>query len=307
VDTPIDTEVPLAIEVAGLKKSFGHVRALTDVTFSVRVGEVFGYLGPNGAGKTTTIRILLDLLRPDAGKVRVLGEDPRHAGPALRSRVGFLPGDVVLWPAMSAKELIQRMARMRRLKDHSFALELAGRFRLDINRHIGDLSHGNRQKVAIVLAFMHSPELVILDEPTTGLDPLMQREFYALVREWADVGRTVFVSSHVMGEVERLAHRVAIVRDGSIAAIDDVEDLKRRQPQQLLAWFDQPVAEGSFDGLVGIDCTSDQRGEYRFTINGPVAPLLARLAELGVENVETHQADLEQAFLEYYEQQEATL
>jgi ABC-2 type transport system ATP-binding protein len=189
------------IEVAGLVKDYGAVRALDGVDLEVRAGEVFGFIGPNGAGKSTTIRILLDLLRPTSGAVRVLGEDPRSGGPRLRARLGYLPGELNLEGTATARQLLDHLAQVRGGRGADRIAPLAERFRLDLDRPVRTLSKGNKQKVGVVQALMHRPELALLDEPTSGLDPLLQQEFLTLVREERDAGTSVFLSSHVLSEI----------------------------------------------------------------------------------------------------------
>lgn len=201
-----------AILTEDLTKRYGKHQALDGLDLVVRRGEVFGFLGPNGAGKTTTIRLLLDLIRPTAGRVEVLGMDPRRQGREVRRRVGYLPGKLALYDRLTGREVLTYLGHLRDGVDWAHADSLARRLDLDLNRPIGALSRGNKQKVGLVQALMHRPELLILDEPTGGLDPLVQREFHRLVREASGEGRTVFLSSHVLGEVERVADRVGIIR-----------------------------------------------------------------------------------------------
>ncbi|MCD6344063.1 MAG: ABC transporter ATP-binding protein, partial [Anaerolineae bacterium] len=206
-----------ALMAQGLTKSYGKVRALRGVDLEVRRGEIFGYLGPNGAGKTTTIRCLLDLIRPDGGAVRVLGIDPQADPVAVRARTGYLPGELALDPNMTVEDTLHYFNGLRgNQADWGFARRIAERLDLDLKPPIKNLSHGNKQKVGIVQALMHRPELLLLDEPTLGLDPLMQREVLALLREAKTDGATVFFSSHIMSEVEAVAERVAIIREGVI-------------------------------------------------------------------------------------------
>ncbi|HET8682181.1 MAG TPA: ABC transporter ATP-binding protein, partial [Micromonosporaceae bacterium] len=217
-----------AIRTEGLVKTYGRNRGLAGLDLAVRTGEVYGFLGPNGAGKTTTIRVLLDLIRPTAGQARVLGLDPRADGVALRRRLGYLAGDFLVNGRQSARELLTYLGNLRGGVPRSAIDALAERLDLDTTRQIAGLSRGNRQKVGLVQAFMHTPELLVLDEPTTGLDPLLQQEFVAMVREARAAGQTVFMSSHVMSEVQQTADRVGIIREGRLVAVEQVEQLRER-------------------------------------------------------------------------------
>ncbi|MCL4145220.1 UNVERIFIED_CONTAM: hypothetical protein GTU68_009969 [Idotea baltica] len=240
------------IRALGLTKFYGKHRGIEQVDLSVSRGEVFGFLGPNGAGKSTTIRLLLDLLRPTAGAASVLGMDPRQDPQAVRQRVGYLPGDLSMYPKMTGRQLCNYFASLRGMDAPASLESIAERLKLDLDRRIGDYSTGNRQKVGLTQAFMHEPELLILDEPTSGLDPLMQQEFYALVEETKQAGRTVFLSSHLLPEVEKVADRVAIIRDGRIVAEEDVATLKERAVRRMEFHFGHTVEPGPFDALEAV-------------------------------------------------------
>jgi ABC-2 type transport system ATP-binding protein len=226
-----------AILTRGLSKSYGHNRGLVDLDLEVHRGEVMGFIGPNGAGKSTTIRLLLDLIRPSSGHVEVLGEDPRAGGAALRRRIGYLAGDLVLPERMTGQRVTDLMLTLSGSGGDAAARarvhELADRLGLDLNRQSRALSKGNRQKIGIVAAFAHAPELLVLDEPTSGLDPLVQQTFHAMVREAAEGGATVFMSSHIINEVEQTAHRVAVLREGRLIALSTVAELRARSLRQV--------------------------------------------------------------------------
>ena len=243
-----------AIETDGLTKFYGDARGIEDVTLSVEEGEAFGFLGPNGAGKTTTIRTLLDLLHPSGGSARIFGLDSRRDSVAIRARLGNLPGDFGYGRRASGREALGLLARLRGLEGIGRAEELARRFHADLDRPLGELSRGNRQKVGLILALFHSPELLILDEPTSGLDPLMQEEFLALVREERERGRTVFVSSHELDEVERVCDRVGIIRDGRLIAVEGVAELLDRatERRRVEVEFAEPVELEDVRGLPGV-------------------------------------------------------
>jgi ABC-2 type transport system ATP-binding protein len=290
-----------AIRIEGLVKDYGLVHAVRGIDLEVRRGEVFGFLGPNGAGKTTTIRCLLDLLRPTAGRLEVLGLDPRRDALALRGRVAYMPGELRLPERMTGAGLVAAIGRLRGGLDAKRRDDLAARLDLDLTRRLRDLSSGNRRKVALLLAFLADAELLILDEPTNGLDPLMQREFLTLVREARQRGTTIFLSSHVLSEVQRAADRVAVLRQGRVLALGDVEELRRRARQRVEVWFAGPPPLGELAGLSGL---VDQRVEdHRFSavLAGSIEPLLALLAHQRVVSMLVEEPDLEEAFLDLYE------
>jgi ABC-2 type transport system ATP-binding protein len=290
-----------AIDMRNVCKTFGKVTALDHVTMQVPTGGVFGYIGPNGAGKTTTLRILLDLVRADSGSVRVLGRDPRIDGARIRTQVGYLPGELTLWPRMSAREALRRLASTRGLHDLSHAEELAERFALTLDRQVGELSKGNRQKIGIIQAFMHRPLLLLLDEPTSGLDPLMQRTFYELVRDTCDAGATVVVSSHVLSEVDRIAHRVGIIREGSIVAVDDISHLTRSMVTVITAHFPAAVDPLIFAAIEGVrvDPQLDSH-EVRMHVHDNLPVALRALADHEAAGIQAQRGDLEQLFMQFY-------
>ncbi len=284
----------------GLTKYYGKSRGIEDLDLEVRTGEVFGFLGPNGAGKSTTIRMLLGLIAPTRGSAEILGLDLRKHGVQIRARIGYLPGDLSLYQRMRGRDLLAYLARLRGGVDPSAYDALAERLRLDLDRRVRDLSMGNRQKLGVVQAFMHSPEMVILDEPTIGLDPLVQREFQHLVRETVERGATVFLSSHVLTEVEEMADRVGIVADGRLAVVDTVDHLRERAVRKVE--LDFPVAPppdlASAPGVVSIDV----RGPTATClVAGPITGLLKVAVDHGVVDLHTHDPDLEQAFLGFVE------
>ncbi len=292
-----------AIRAEGLTKSYGRVLALDGLELEVRPAEVFGYIGPNGAGKSTTIRLLLDLLRPTRGRAEILGMDVRRRGIDVRRRVGYLAGELALYEQLSAKELLAFLAKLRGGVDHARMRELADRFGLPFERPIRELSKGNKQKVGLIQAFMHRPEVLILDEPTSGLDPLLQRAFHELVKEVVrEDGATVLLSSHVLSELEHVADRVAMIRDGKLLAVEAIEDLKRTAPRQVSVSFAQPVPAGAFAGLPGV-VESDVRGALaRFTVHGEMDAIVKAIAAYEVVSLTAHEPDLEALFLARYEQ-----
>lgn len=288
------------ISARGLTKRYGSTVGVSGLEFAVQAGEVFGYLGQNGAGKTTTIRLLLDLIRPSAGAVQVFGLDVRRQGPAVRERVGYLPGDLRLYERLTAREHLRYFASLRALRDVRHGERLAGRLELELDRPVRALSKGNRQKVGLMLALMHRPELLIFDEPTAGLDPLVQQVVHALVCEATAEGCTVFISSHVLAEVQQLADRVALLRDGKLELIETVEGLRQRAYSRVEATFVQPPPPDAFAGLAGVREVERHGSTVRLALRGAVDPLVKRLARYQLQTLDIHEADLEEAFLELY-------
>ncbi len=293
------------IRTLGLTKFYGKHRGIERVDLSVARGEIFGFLGPNGAGKSTTIRLLLDLLRPTAGAASVLGLDPRQDAQALRRRVGYLPGDLSMYPNMTGRQLCTYFASLRGMDPPPTMSAIAERLKLDLDRRIGDYSTGNRQKVGLTQAFMHQPELLILDEPTSGLDPLMQQEFYALIDEAQQSGRTVFLSSHLLPEVEKVADRVAIIRDGSIATVEDVAVLKERAVRRMEIHFGTPLDPAPFEAIDAVRelDLSDDRTTVILVVEGSIDEVVKLAARYEVHNIISHDGDLEDVFLDYYRSQ----
>jgi len=294
----------VVIRADRLVKDYGSVRALDGVDLEVHRGEVFGFIGPNGAGKSTTIRVLLDLLRPTAGSVEVFGQDPANDGPALRQQIGYLPGELHMSGRVNAGTLLTHLARLRGGRGTEQIPPLAERFGLDLTRPVRTLSKGNRQKVGVVQAFMHEPDLLVLDEPTSGLDPLLQREFLDLVAEATDRGATVFMSSHVLSEVEEVAGRVAIIRAGQIVDVDDVRTLRRRAGQSIELRFDGPVAIDEFANLDGVDAAAIEvrDGTHVLTceLHGEPDGLLKAAARHRVLAWSAQDRELEDLFLDFY-------
>jgi len=292
-----------ALMAQGLEKSYGKVRALRGVDLEVQRGEIFGYLGPNGAGKTTTIRCLLDLIRPNGGAVRVLGIDPQADPVAVRARTGYLPGELQLDPNMTVEGALRYLNALRGNKaDWGFVRQLTERLDLPLKPPIKNLSHGNKQKVGVVQALMHRPELLLLDEPTLGLDPLMQREVLALLREAMADGATVFFSSHIMSEVEAVAERVAIIREGVIVEVAETASLINRALRRAHVRFKQPVDISPLANVPGVTVLSQDDGtSVLLEVEGEMDGLIKALAAFPVSAFETERPSLEEIFLAYYE------
>ncbi len=298
--------MPPVIRAERLTKSYGSSRGVVDMTFDVPHGEVFGFLGPNGAGKTTTIRLLLDLIRPTRGRVEVLGLEPSRDGVELRRRLGYLPGDLRLYERLTGRELLSYFAHLRGMSDLGDARRLTELLEVELDRPIRSLSKGNRQKIGLLQAFMHLPELLVLDEPTLGLDPLVQQMFNELVRGVTADGRTVFLSSHMLGEVQRIADRVAVVREGKIEVLETVGTLRRRAFTRVEVTFAARPHVSAFAGLVGIRELRRDGETVLFAVEGPIDPLVKALARHRVLAIDSHEADLEDIFLTLYRQVEAS-
>ncbi|HET6713000.1 MAG TPA: ABC transporter ATP-binding protein [Actinomycetota bacterium] len=288
------------IEATSLTKRYGASRGVEDLTFAVPPGEVFGFLGPNGAGKTTTIRTMLDFIRPTSGSVRLFGMDPRVDGVRVHARLGYLPGELALYQRLTGEDYLRTFASLRHGVEWTFVEDVAGRLLLDLTRRIKDLSHGNKQKVGLVQAFMHRPDLLVLDEPTQGLDPLVQQTFYALLDEERARGLTVFLSSHVMPEVERVCDRVAIVREGRLVAIEDIGQLKAHALRRLDLHFEGPAPADAFAGLPSVREIHSHGDELSLFVEGPLDAVIKQAARFTVVNVETREPSLEDLFLTYF-------
>jgi ABC-2 type transport system ATP-binding protein len=294
-----------AICIAGLSKDYGQGRGLFDLDLAVERGEILGFLGPNGAGKSTTMRLLLDLIRPTSGSARVLGLDSHAQSLEIRRRVGFLPGDFALYPKLSGAAMLDYLAELRGGVDRRMRDELAERFDAQLDRPIRELSTGNRQKLGLIQAFMHEPELLILDEPIAGLDPLVQRNFHWLLEDVASQGGTVFLSSHTLSEVERVADRVAILRRGRLAVVDTLENLRAIAVRRLEIEFAggaPPVEE--IRALPGVREATLDGSHLVVAFEGSADALVKAIAAYEVRSIRSHDDDLEEIFLRYYRDRE---
>ncbi len=283
-----------------LTKRFGPVTAVDRVDLEVQAGEVFGFLGPNGAGKSTTIRCLLDLSHPTSGSISVLGLDAHADSLAIRRRVGYCPGDLALYASLTGRQVIDYFANLRGGVDAGYVEELAERLRADLSRRCRDYSSGNRQKVGLIQAFMHRPDLVILDEPSTGLDPLIQQELQHLIAETRSDGRTVFLSSHTLSEVERVADRVGIIRRGRLVEVSTLAALKAKAIRGLELEFAEDVDPARLREVTGVRAVTGSGHHLTVSYDGPIEPVLEAATSLGVVNLHSQDADLEQIFLAYY-------
>ena len=288
------------VRAVGLTKYYGRQRGLLDLDLEVLAGEVFGYLGPNGAGKTTTIRLLLDCIRPTRGSVTVLGLDAHRASRAVRRRVGYLPGDLRLYDSLSGRELVSYFAALRGGVSQARVRELAERLECDLSREIRTLSTGSRQKLGLVQAFMSDPDLLVLDEPTNGLDPLVQQTFYGLLAEARAAGRTIFLSSHVLPEVERICDRVGILREGRLVAVERIADLRARAIRRLEIEFCREIPADAFAGVPGIRDVVVEGAVLRCTVLGSMDPVFKAANVYEIRTVSSTEPSLEEVFLAYY-------
>jgi ABC-2 type transport system ATP-binding protein len=289
-------DVP-AISTHGLTKHFGPVVALQDLDLEVAQGDIFGYLGPNGAGKSTTIRLLLNLIRPTAGSAEIMGIPALDVARAHR-HVTYVPGDVALWPQLTGTEILTLLGHVSGGVDAAYRDELVERFQLDPSKRARSYSKGNRQKVALVAAFMTRPDVLLLDEPTAGLDPLMEEEFQRIARDAATRGQTIFLSSHILDEVEDLCDRVGILREGRLVEVAALEELRRMHTTVFEAIVDGDPPDLS--GLHGVTVTEPIPGGVRVSVTGSPAELLSRLASVPVIQLRSHEPSLEEIFLTYY-------
>ena len=291
----------IIINTTKLTKFYGKQLGIEDVDLEVRRGEVFGYLGPNGAGKTTTIRTLLDFIRPTRGSATVFDLDTRQNSVEIHRRVGYLNGELALYNDMTGEDLLKYLGNLRGGLDWKYVRELAARFECDLPRRIQGLSLGNKQKLGLLQAFMHKPELLILDEPTNGLDPLMQHQFYDLLNETKKEGRTVFLSSHILPEVEKVCDRVGIIRQGSLVTVETIEKLKSHSVRQLEIHFTGIVPKDKFINIPGVRDIVLQNNILTCTVVGSLDALVKAVAQFEVVNIISHEPTLEDIFMTYYE------
>ncbi|MDE0975545.1 MAG: ABC transporter ATP-binding protein [Candidatus Nanopelagicales bacterium] len=289
------------LRTSGLTKNYGDLAALADLNLSVSAGEVFGFLGPNGAGKTTAIRLLMNEIGATSGTAWILGLDVHRDSVALRHRIGYLPSELELYPNMTGADLIHFFANLRGGVDARYVEQLGERLNAQMSKKIGDLSSGNRQKIGIIQAFMNKPEFVILDEPSAGLDPLVQRELQGLIRETADQGGTVFLSSHTLSEVQRVADRVGIIRSGKLIALETIASLRGKGIRKIEIELASEPEESVFEGITGIRSLLIERNRVFISYEGTMEKLLsAVMSKCDLLDVSTNEADLEEVFLTYY-------
>lgn len=288
-----------AIEIKNLTKSYGKARGIIDVNLTVEEGEFFGFIGPNGAGKSTTIRTLLGMIQLTSGNASVLGYDIPKEKTKLLSEVGYLPSEAVFYSGMKVKEVLKLSADLHKKECTEERKRLCERLQLDVNRKVEELSFGNRKKVAIVCALQHNPRLLILDEPTSGLDPLMQKEFFDILRERNEKGVTIFLSSHILSEVQNHCKRAAIIREGRLIACDSVEALAKTSAKRITI-----VGVVNVDGLEGVRDKRKEQEAVSFLYSGDMNELVKHISKSDIKDISITEPDLEEIFLHYYEEEE---
>jgi ABC-2 type transport system ATP-binding protein len=287
------------IEVNNLTKYYGKARGIVDVSFNVDEGEIFGFIGPNGAGKSTTIRLFCSLIYPSSGEAKIFGKDAIKYGPEIRQDIGYLPSEVFYYDRMKVIDLLKYSASFYKKDCTKRLYELAETMELDLKRRIDDLSYGNKKKVGIVQGLLHEPKLLLLDEPTSGLDPLMQKKFYKLIREENERGVTVFLSSHILGVVQKMCSRVAIIKEGSIVDIQDVRTLERDNYKKIRVVADE-IDEKRFD-IPGVIKLEKENGAVSFFYKGDINQITRAISAQEVSDVAIEEPTLEEIFMHYYE------
>lgn len=292
-----------AILAEGLTKHYGEIRALNNLDLAVQPGEVFGFLGPNGAGKTTAIRTLMDEIRPTAGRASILGLDTHDKSVEIRRHIGYLPGDLAMYPGLTGQDTLKYFANLRGGVDWSYVEVLAERLNADLSKKVGNLSSGNRQKIGLIQAFMNRPEVIIMDEPSSGLDPLVQREFQTILRELAAEGNSVFLSSHTLSEVQRVADRVGIIRGGDLITVETVSSLRSKAMRRVEFEFGSDADSSVFSDISGVSNVVIEGRRIVLSYDGTMDVLLKAAMDHNdtVVDITTHEADLEDIFLTYYE------
>lgn len=291
----------LALQTDGLTKQYQRGKlALDHLNLSVNKGEIFGYLGPNGAGKTTTIRLLLDVIRPTSGSAHLLGLDAQKDAIELHRKIGYLPGELNLWDNMTGQQVVSYLSRIRGGVDSTYVKQLTDRLVLDLGKRVRSYSTGNRRKLGLVLALMHKPELLILDEPTNGLDPLMQQTFHEMMLEVQKEGRTVFLSSHILSEVQAICERVAILRDGQLKAVQRVADLTTFNFSFVTMQLSNPVNPARLANVPGVSEVTAEGNTLRFRLAGDFDPVLRAMSGEYIVSIHTTEPSLEDIFLTFY-------
>lgn len=285
------------IQVQNLKKYFGKVKAVDDISFEVNEGEIFGFLGPNGAGKTTTIRCIMDFLRPDTGLIEVLNKDAQKYSQKLKEKIGFLSGEFSPYKNWTGQDHMNLLKKIRKVK--TCEKELMKKLEFDPTKKVKNLSSGNKQKLGLILALMHKPQILILDEPTLGLDPLLQNTIYEILKKEVKNGKTVFMSSHNMAEVERICDRVCIIKQGKIVAIEDIGSLKKKRLYTVRVLFKETVSRKDLE-TNGIKVSDVLLDGFILQVKGDITELINKLNDYQLKDIEISHSNLEDMFLEYY-------
>ncbi|MEH7095888.1 ABC transporter ATP-binding protein [Neobacillus vireti] len=290
------------IEINNLTKTYGKSRGITDISFDVEQGEIFGFIGPNGAGKSTTIRTLLSLIYPTSGSAKIFGKDCIQFAPEIKKEIGYLPSEVFYYDNMKVKDLLKYSASFYKKDCSKRIIELAEWMDLDLNKKIDDLSLGNKKKVGIVQGLLHEPKLIILDEPTSGLDPLMQQKFFELLEEENQKGATILFSSHILSEVQRLCNRVAIIKEGKIVTVEKISTLQENNYKKFKVETQTALDPNYFimDGVNNLDVKGNMTS---FLFKGNINSVLRKIAEIEINNLWIEEPDLEEIFMHYYEKE----
>jgi len=291
------------IEIKNLTKSYGRARGITDVSFNVEQGEIFGFIGPNGAGKSTTIRTLLSLIYPTSGSATIFGKDCIEFGPEIRKEIGYLPSEIFYYDNMKVIDLLKYSASFYKKDCSKRITELAQIMDLDLNKKIDDLSFGNKKKVGIVQGLLHSPKLIILDEPTSGLDPLMQQKFFELLEEENKKGATILLSSHILSEVQRLCTRVAIIKEGKIIKLDKISTLQENNHKKFKIEMKSKIDENYFN-FIGVTNLEIKGKIINFLFSGNINFIMKKISEIEIANLWIEEPDLEEIFMHYYEKED---
>lgn len=291
------------IEIKNLTKLYGTARGITDVSFNVKQGEIFGFIGPNGAGKSTTIRTLLSLIYPTSGSATIFGKDCIKFGPEIRKEIGYLPSEIFYYDNMRVIDLLKYSASFYKKDCSKRIIELAGIMDLDLNKKIDDLSFGNKKKVGIVQGLLHSPKLIILDEPTSGLDPLMQQKFFELLEDENKKGATILLSSHILSEVQRLCDRVAIIKEGKIIKLDKISTLQENNHKKFKIEMKSKIDENYFRAS-GVSNLEVNGNIVSFIFSGNINFIMKKISETEIKNIYIEEPDLEEIFMHYYEKED---
>jgi len=291
-------DTPLVIN--DFSKNYRGVAAVENLNLRVHREEIFGFLGPNGAGKTTTIRAILNFIIPSKGSISIFGKDSVEDSVDLKNHIGYLPGDISLYNAMNGNHFLRYMSSLGRKADWAYVKELSAKLEISLNRKIGDLSKGNKQKIGLIQAFMHKPNLLILDEPTSGLDPLMKRVFYEIVQEMKSLGKTIFISSHDLTEVQRLCDRAGFIRDGKLIATENLREISNLNLRRYTITFESPKKVTQFNKLKNVSDISVDGNELTVTISGSVRELIDELSRYDPTDLFEHETSLEDLFMRYY-------
>jgi ABC-2 type transport system ATP-binding protein len=290
------------IEINNLTKTYGKSRGITDISFNVEEGEIFGFIGPNGAGKSTTIRTLLSLIYPTSGSAAIFGKDCIKFAPEIKREIGYLPSEVFYYDNMKVKDLLKYSASFYKKDCSKRIKELAEIMDLDLNKKIDDLSLGNKKKVGIVQGLLHEPKLIILDEPTSGLDPLMQQKFFELLEEENKKGATILFSSHILSEVQRLCNRVAIIKEGKIVTVEKISTLKENNYKKFKVELKAPLDKNYFN-INGVNNLAVKDNIISFLFRGDINMVLKKIADIEITNLWIEEPDLEEIFMHYYEKE----